>query len=264
MGVQQPLGVFVGQHLLLDVVPEHRPVLEAGGGGEVFKNARFLDVSISSRCHPQALAGHRHGNHLSAPPHRGVFVRLGPARKTITFSLSPEMAEQLDEAMQQLGRSRSEFLRDAVLQYIEECEWRQLLQYGEERARARGIGPEDVSGLVESTGPRWASPEHEGGSGANVIVPLLDVAPAQLRSLRPTHQGVPHGAAHGYVAETPLPGLLDLRPVQDSPRGHRQPGGLGCQQPGQPCPRDTQGSPQRPFLGPSGGGCARCCPSPPF
>ena len=68
--------------------------------------------------------------------------------RTITFSLPPEMAERLDEAMQSQGRSRSEFLRDAVLRYIEECEWRQLLRYGEERARERGIGPEDVAGLV--------------------------------------------------------------------------------------------------------------------
>ena len=69
--------------------------------------------------------------------------------KTITFSLAPEMADRLDEVMQQQGRSRSEFLREAVLRYIEECEWRQLLQYGEERARVQGIGPEDVADLVE-------------------------------------------------------------------------------------------------------------------
>jgi hypothetical protein len=36
-----------------------------------------------------------------------------------------------------------------LLRYIEECEWRQLFQYGEQRARALGIGPEDVSPLVE-------------------------------------------------------------------------------------------------------------------
>ena len=69
--------------------------------------------------------------------------------RTITFSLPPEMADRLDEAMQQQGRSRSEFLREAILRYIEECEWRQLLRYGEERARAQGIGPEDVTNLVE-------------------------------------------------------------------------------------------------------------------
>ena len=55
----------------------------------------------------------------------------------------------MDKVMKQQGRSRSEFLRDAVLRYIEECEWRQLLQYGEERARDEGIGPEDVAELVE-------------------------------------------------------------------------------------------------------------------
>ena len=69
--------------------------------------------------------------------------------KTITFSLPPEMADRVDEVMKQQGRSRSEFLREAVLRYIEECEWRQLLQYGEERARGKGISPEDVAGLVE-------------------------------------------------------------------------------------------------------------------
>ena len=71
------------------------------------------------------------------------------ATRTITFSLPPEMAERVDEAMRQQGRSRSEFLREAVLRYIEECEWRQLLQYGEARAREKGIGPEDVACLVE-------------------------------------------------------------------------------------------------------------------
>lgn len=69
--------------------------------------------------------------------------------KTITFSLPPEMAERLDQAMQGQGRSRSEFLREAVLRYIEECAWRQLLGYGEERARERGIGAEDMADQVE-------------------------------------------------------------------------------------------------------------------
>ena len=69
--------------------------------------------------------------------------------KTITFSLPPEMADRVDGVMKQQGRSRSEFLREAVLRYIEECEWRQLLQYGEQRAREKGIGPEDVAPLVE-------------------------------------------------------------------------------------------------------------------
>ena len=69
--------------------------------------------------------------------------------RTITFSLPPEMAERVDEVMKQQGRSRSEFLREAVLRYMEEYERRQLLQYGEAKARKKGIGPEDVARLVE-------------------------------------------------------------------------------------------------------------------
>lgn len=69
--------------------------------------------------------------------------------RTITFSLPPDMADRVDEAIQQQGCSRSEFLREAILRYIQEVEWRRLLQYGEERARAEGIGPEDVPRLVE-------------------------------------------------------------------------------------------------------------------
>ena len=40
-------------------------------------------------------------------------------------------------------------MRDAVIRYMQECEWRQLLQYGEKRAKEMGIGPEDVADLVE-------------------------------------------------------------------------------------------------------------------
>ena len=69
--------------------------------------------------------------------------------KTITFSLPPDMADRVNEVMKQQGRSRSEFLREALLRYIEECEWRQLTQYGERKARERGIGPEDVASLVD-------------------------------------------------------------------------------------------------------------------
>ena len=69
--------------------------------------------------------------------------------RTITFSLPPDMADRVDKAIQQQGRSRSEFLREAVPRYMEECEWRQLLEYGGERARTEGIGPEDVPRLVD-------------------------------------------------------------------------------------------------------------------
>ena len=83
---------------------------------------------------------------------------------TITVSLSPEMAERVDQAAKQQGRSRSELLREALLRYIQECEWRELLQYGETQAKAHGIGPGDVGALVaehraEADAVKAASPQ---------------------------------------------------------------------------------------------------------
>ncbi len=68
--------------------------------------------------------------------------------KTITFSLSPEMSERLDALMSRNERTRSELIREALERYMEEWEWRDLLQYGEQRAREAGIDPEDVSRLI--------------------------------------------------------------------------------------------------------------------
>ena len=67
----------------------------------------------------------------------------------MTFSLAPDMADRVDEVTRRQGRSRSEFLRGPVLRYMEEWEWRRLLQYGERRAREMGIGPDHVADLVE-------------------------------------------------------------------------------------------------------------------
>ncbi|MBI2909062.1 MAG: ribbon-helix-helix protein, CopG family [Chloroflexi bacterium] len=69
--------------------------------------------------------------------------------KTITFSLPPDMADSVAVIMKQEGRTRSELLREALRRYIEDREWRQLLRYGEQRAREQGMGPHDVERLVE-------------------------------------------------------------------------------------------------------------------
>ena len=69
--------------------------------------------------------------------------------KTITITLPAALADRVDAASKQLGRSRSEFIREAVARYIEDYEWRQLLNCGERRVREKGIGPEDVTTLVE-------------------------------------------------------------------------------------------------------------------
>ena len=45
--------------------------------------------------------------------------------------------------------TKSEFPPESALRHIEECEWRGLFRYGEEKAVEKGIAPEDVAGLVE-------------------------------------------------------------------------------------------------------------------
>ena len=68
---------------------------------------------------------------------------------TVTFSLPPDMAAQVDQLVEREGRSRSEVVRDALRRYIDDAEWQRLLDYGERRSRELGIGPADVERLVD-------------------------------------------------------------------------------------------------------------------
>ena len=63
--------------------------------------------------------------------------------KTITFSLLPEMAEQVQEVMRQEGRTMSELIREALRNYIEEREWLRAIRY--ERLKERESEHEDAA-----------------------------------------------------------------------------------------------------------------------
>ena len=60
--------------------------------------------------------------------------------KTITFSLSPEMAEEVQQVMREEGRTMSELIRQALRNYMEEREWVRDMRY--ERVKAREEGKE--------------------------------------------------------------------------------------------------------------------------
>ena len=55
--------------------------------------------------------------------------------KVISFSMPPEMAEQVQQVVDEEGRTVSEFLRDAIRLYMDEREW--LRQERRQRAKAR-------------------------------------------------------------------------------------------------------------------------------
>ena len=55
--------------------------------------------------------------------------------KTVTFSMPPEMAERVEQAVAEEGRTMSEFVRDAIRLYMDEREW--LRQERTQRRRSR-------------------------------------------------------------------------------------------------------------------------------
>ena len=69
--------------------------------------------------------------------------------RVITFSMPPEMADQVRQLMQEEGRTMSELIREALRLYMDDREWRSLLRYGQRRARELGISLEDVERLLE-------------------------------------------------------------------------------------------------------------------
>ena len=73
-----------------------------------------------------------------------IRVRLGKTmkgknmprkRRVITFSLPPEMDEQLRQVVEEEGRTVSELLREAFRLYLEEREWRRQERMQMRRSR---------------------------------------------------------------------------------------------------------------------------------
>ena len=62
--------------------------------------------------------------------------------KTITFSLPPEMAEQVRDVMRNEGRTMSELIRETLRNYMEEREWLRTIRY--ERLQQREKEREDA------------------------------------------------------------------------------------------------------------------------
>ena len=63
---------------------------------------------------------------------------------TITFSLPPEMAQQLRQVVKEEDRTVSELLREAIRLYMEEREWRRRERL--ERLSSRRTGQSETQG----------------------------------------------------------------------------------------------------------------------
>lgn len=70
--------------------------------------------------------------------------------KLVTISLPPELLEKIEKIARKENRTRSEFFRETVRQYLAKEEWRELNRYARSVAGKAGIDTEeDVDRLVD-------------------------------------------------------------------------------------------------------------------
>lgn len=80
--------------------------------------------------------------------------------RTVTISVPPDLARDIDRQAEAEGRSRSELYREAARQYLRRKQrWEQIFAYGKEVAARTGATEEEVleavvEGRRERRGPR--------------------------------------------------------------------------------------------------------------
>lgn len=79
--------------------------------------------------------------------------------KPVTITLPLDVVQQVEEAAEQAGVSRSAFLQQAVERAVRNHRWQAILKYGREQAQRMGIKPEDVQGLIEEYREEMAAEE---------------------------------------------------------------------------------------------------------
>ena len=72
--------------------------------------------------------------------------------KLITISMPPELLKKVERLARKGNRTRSEFFRETVRQYLAREEWRELNRYARSVADKAGIETEeDVNRLVDES-----------------------------------------------------------------------------------------------------------------
>jgi CopG family transcriptional regulator/antitoxin EndoAI len=77
--------------------------------------------------------------------------------QTVTISLPPDLAEEMDRLAAEERRTRSELLREAFRQYVERRRrWERIFSVGEEVAATRGLTEDAIAAAVKSRRRRRA------------------------------------------------------------------------------------------------------------
>ncbi len=69
--------------------------------------------------------------------------------KILSVSLPDELMRETEQLALDQGKTKSEFVRDALARQVQLGQFRELQRYGRRQAEERGIGPEDVEGLID-------------------------------------------------------------------------------------------------------------------
>lgn len=73
------------------------------------------------------------------------------ATQTITISLPPDLAAEVDRLASAEHRTRSELLREAFRQYVERRRrWEEIFAYGEHKAAELGLTEEGIDAAVKA------------------------------------------------------------------------------------------------------------------
>lgn len=71
--------------------------------------------------------------------------------QTVTVSLPPDLAREVDRVARQEGRSRSEMFREALRQYLARRDrWDRIFVLGEQASKRLGVSEQDVAGAVKA------------------------------------------------------------------------------------------------------------------
>lgn len=69
--------------------------------------------------------------------------------RLLSVSLPDALADETDALARALGKTRSEFVRDALRRHLQSESFAALQRYGQERAELLGVGPDDVEALID-------------------------------------------------------------------------------------------------------------------
>ncbi len=69
--------------------------------------------------------------------------------RLLSVSIPDELAVEAEALARATGKTKSEVVREALRRHVKHEHFAELQRYGRGQAEARGVGPEDVEGILD-------------------------------------------------------------------------------------------------------------------